>query len=169
MIACGLATYLHPVSGPPVAFALWAAMASCQEEELVPVSVRIRNAIVAGAAYAVMVLPFSFTFRTTTGFGDVTFDALDVALRNIYPAYLNLVRSLLKQLANVHLLLVFSFGAISLAIAWRRGERRVVGMLAIFSGALVLTSVIVPIADHKIAAAAGRVPFEMTWCVPRNI
>ena len=88
MIAGGMVTYLHPVSGPPVAFALWAAMLVRNGDTAV--TLRLRNAAVTGVAYALAILPFFVHFRDTTRFGNVTFDALDAALLEIYQGYMNL-------------------------------------------------------------------------------
>ena len=161
MVAAGVATYLHPVSGPPVAFALWAAM--CSQGGGAARSLRLRNGLAAGLAYVLVILPFVIHFLAETGFGDATFAELNAALRFIYHGYMDLPRSLAKQATSFTLAAIFGLGMLGLAAAWRHGERRIVGFLGVFSAALVFAAIVAPVADHAIAAALGRLPLQIDF------
>jgi hypothetical protein len=161
MLAAGVATYLHPVSGPPVAFALWAVM--CAAPGAGPIGTRLRNAAAAGLAYALAILPFVIHFRTNTVYGAVSFQEWDAALRAIVPEYVSPGRSLLKELQAGHVLVIFGFGAAGLLAARRYAERRVIDLLAIFSLALAFAALLVPLLDEAIAARLGRVPQELDF------
>lgn len=154
----GLATYLHPVSGPPVAFALWALVVSRQDA-----GTRIRAASMAAVVYGLLVLPYVVHFDRATDFGQPASAELITAMHNIYPEYMNLKSSLLRQSMSMRLEMIFGLGAAGLFVAWRMGEREMVAGLGIFSAALILSAVIFPILDQALAAKAGRLPLELDF------
>jgi hypothetical protein len=161
MLAAAAASYLHPVSGPPVAFALWAAMSAAPSEA--PLAARLRNAVAAGLVFALLTLPFVLYYRANTAFGAVSFDEWAAALRTFYQPYMNLPHTLLKQLTHTNVIAIFGLGAAGLIAARRRGERLVIDFLAIFSAALAFAALFVPLVDHAVATRLGRAPLQLDF------
>ena len=168
-VALGLATYVHPVSGPAVAFAVWCAVlaANLANTDWRPRTVRL---IAVGFLYLAVIAPFAYLYASVgenARGSEVSTDlVLSIAENRFAEGYLDLPLLLSRGIATTWLNLrgAFAIGAVFLAVwLWRRGgeNRAFVHLLGGFLVGLAIVSVLVPLLDHLVAAWLDRYPVQI--------
>lgn len=174
-LALGLATYVHPVSGPAVAFAIWCALSAVGFAET-DWRGRTGRLIAMGFLYLLVIAPFAYLYTSVgenaRGSGVSTDLVLSIAEQRFAPGYLDLPRLLADAMATTWLGIrgAFALGAVLVAVwLWQRRDedRQFVRLLFGFFVGLLIVGILVPLLDHLVAAWMNRYPAQVD--LVRNI
>jgi hypothetical protein len=163
MALAGLGMYIHPVSAPIWGVAIWLgflvylpASWSWVKKILVLVGV--------GMIYVISIAPFAFNYfiyhspSLTLAYQQVW----EIVASCFCPSYLDIFSTLIKFFTDPLLVWLFFCLLVStLYLSRRYPEKRLPGLLSAWLGGILLTAVIIPIADQTVSRVLQRIPFEL--------
>ncbi len=164
MVGSGIFVYLHPVSTPAWALALWCSLWLCWDDTGVRFLRRFGWMFLCGLVFLVVAAPFVITYlgaHESGGTSDPEVVRRIIAYRFL-PAYSQVPETatkIVKHFATGGFLQMGALGAVSVAWLSRR-DRRNVQMVAVWAAIIVLMALIIPVIEHRWVKEVGRVAFE---------
>ena len=159
----GFGMYLHPVSAPIWGVAIWLGFLV-----YLPASwswaKKIFVLLGTGLIFVIIIIPFAFNFFTYHA-PSQTQDhqrVLELIKSCFCPGFLDLSQTLVAFITDPLLVWLFFCLLFSLLYLTRQyQEKRLVGLLWAWLMGIILTAVIIPIADQAISRVLQRIPFEL--------
>lgn len=163
MLAVGLLMYVHPVSTPAWAFAIWIGLWAFHPKTW-SLRTRFGAMLFLGIGFVAVILPFMTNYLQSFAHGTtIDYDRVYHILENAFQAaYLDIPLALQEyiSLPEVVILLPLSiFGAIAVfkLCPEKRGFLRLIGL---WLAGLLFVTVAVPIVDQAIARANDQIPLQ---------
>ena len=164
-LAHGLASYVHPVSGPSVALATWLMLLARGPRGLSPPA-WIAQLIKAGAIYSLVFLPFAVNYLMGREFGRTAdFESMMATYIDLLEAVhidgMLYVRTIMT--AWQAWLLLPAWGLAGAAAVWRLApeKRGQLGLLALWLAGIVAASLGVTLVEQAVARALRVLPPEI--------
>ncbi|MCX6082575.1 MAG: hypothetical protein NTW32_23855, partial [Chloroflexi bacterium] len=164
MVAAGLMAFIHPVSTPAWAFALWLGLWPCMPPTF-DVRSKLREMIKNGFVLALALLPYVsiYLYYHKGGRSNTNYDLVYFILTNYFPYdLLNIpaaVNTLLRATSEHGLLWLGLFGLISTFLFFRSERGRIKQMLTWMAGISFVT-IIFPFFEQNIERALRIIPLQ---------
>jgi len=164
MVGAGLLIYLHPVSTPPWALAIWCGLWLCLPEDW-SFWRRFRWMFLCGLVFLATASPFVIKYLTAheSGGGVENVDAVrKIILYRFLPDYSNPANATLKilrQLFGTGLPFLALMGAMAVN-KLDANARQKRGQIFLWALLIAIFAFVIPIYEHAWAYESGRIPFE---------
>lgn len=163
-VAHGLASYIHPVSGPSVALASWLmlAMRGPGHTPAFPWSIRLLK---AGVAYLIVFLPFALNYLTSREYGQTgDLETMLATYAGLFGReYIDGLFYVQRIMSAWQTWILAAWGAAgATAVWWLSPERGAqVRLLVLWLGGVVIASLGVTLAEQALSRALGALPPEI--------
>lgn len=164
MVGAGLLMYLHPVSAPPWAFAIWCGLWFCLPADWT-FTRRFRWMFGCGLVFLATAAPFVIKYLTAheSGAGAKNVEAVrEIIAYRFLDDYTNVANAslkILRQFLRTGLPILALVGAASVSAAGSRDAFKR-SMILVWGAVLVVFAFVIPIYEHDWAYRNGRLPFE---------
>jgi len=161
MVGAGLLMYVHPVSAPAWAFAIWLGLWLLLPSGW-PLKKRFGFMILMGLIFLLTVLPFMATYLSLRDIGKVAnYEQVYNLMITSYKNYMDIVGTFILYIKTFKVYLgVATLGMIIVAVLDRKNSQALKLTLVWLSG-ILLVSVVFPALEHQIARATHRIPAEI--------
>lgn len=168
MLLMGILVYVHPVSTPAWGLGVWASLWI-----LLPANWslkrRIRFMAFLAIIFVITVAPFALHYLKYFAHGEIAnYDEVYTVMESRYrEGYLDLSVGLLEYLSVVvrqdFLLVVLALAGVivNLFLPHADEERKKMKITLVWLGGLLFVSIILPLMDHNIARALGKLPLQV--------
>jgi hypothetical protein len=163
MALTGLMTYVHPVSTPPWALGIWLSLWFFLPSAWTHRK-RVTHMVLYGSAFVLVALPFVLSFVGSSGLGapippKAILEVIKVRFSAGYTDLGLAFRSLLAGTwqSGALLLVVLGSGLLTFHRQWRVLRWQAI---CAWTAALVTGTCLLPLIDHTVADALGRLPLE---------
>lgn len=168
MAGAGALMYVHPVSAPSWAFALWAGLWALHPEEW-SLGKRVSTMALLAAVFFAVSGPFVVTYFSSQLHGasnDVPYATVYPMLHWIYAkGFMDIplaVREFIGLWTGAKAIFwVWAALGVGIVLWLRREDRRAVAVVGLWWGALTIVTILVPLTEQSIARAWERLPLEV--------
>lgn len=165
LMACaGLMMYLHPPSGPCIAFALWLGFIFFMPREW-PALKRIGFALLLGAIFIASVAPFLAVYLSGHVSGrvpnyDEIFKIMNERFNDNYFAPTYLLKKFSRRMLS-SLLLPAAVAGAALALRFRRDDRKSIHLFFVWAAGILFVSYAIPFTELTYANANHMLPTQL--------
>lgn len=167
MAAAGLMMYVHPVSAPAIALAVWIGLWRHKPEQW-PEGKRFWYMLFCGLCFLVVAGPFILNYLTIHEHGVVAY-AKQVRsimesrfIRGYMTNQLWAIKNFLRSYSwNTPLIPLGILGTLFIALAGNRDEREILSTLLLWATGIAIVAIGLFLLDHKFARFTGRIPVQV--------
>ena len=164
MLATGLLMYVHPVSTPCFAFALWLGLWWFHPREWTHTR-RIGAMIALGFLFLIIAMPFVVTYLSNHDHGQIAnYEQIFEIMRIRYhEVFLNIPKLIIYALVRMTVVLLLPLGVVGAILTFRlkRDDPEKPRLLLVWIAGIVLVSFGIPLVEHTLARALHMIPFEL--------